>query len=69
MPSRRIDTSADRLFTLAYLALVLLVLPMDAGYGPPQWGVRAEMALPQVASGLVLLVGAIGFRAARRRHR
>jgi hypothetical protein len=57
------------LFTLAYLALVLLVLPMDAGYGPPQWGVRAEMAVPQFACGIVLLAGAIGFRAARRRHR
>jgi len=57
------------LFTLAYLALVLLALPMDAGFGPPQWGVRAQMAAPQLACGVVLLLGAIGFRVARRRHR
>ena len=57
------------LFTLGYLALVLLVLPMDAGYGPPHWGVRLQMAVPQVAAGLVLLLGAAGFRVAARRRR
>jgi hypothetical protein len=57
------------LFTLAYLAMVLLVLPMDSGFGPPQWGVRVQMAVPQLASGAVLLLGALGFRAARRRRR
>ena len=54
-------------FTLGYLALVVLVLPMDAGYGPPHWGVRTQMALPQIVVGLVLLLGALGFRAAARR--
>lgn len=57
------------LFTLGYLALVLLVLPMDAGFGPPHWGIRANMAVPQVISGAVLLLGAIGFAVARRRQR
>jgi hypothetical protein len=54
------------LFTVVYLALVLLVLPMDSGFGPPHWGVRTEMAVPQLISGAVLLLGAMGFRAARR---
>ncbi|MEV4760816.1 hypothetical protein AB0J86_37725 [Micromonospora sp. NPDC049559] len=57
------------LFTLAYLAMVLLVLPMNTGFGPFQWGLRAEMALPQLVSGALLLLGAIGFRLADRRHR
>ncbi|WDZ83816.1 hypothetical protein [Micromonospora cathayae] len=57
------------LFTLAYLATVLLVLPLNTGFGPPHWGVRATMALPQLGCGVVLLAGALGFRAARRRHR
>lgn len=57
------------LFTLGYLAMVLLVLPMDDGFGPPHWGVRAQMAVPQLVSGTLLLLGAIGFRVARRRQR
>jgi hypothetical protein len=57
------------LFTLGYLAMVLLVLPMDNGFGPPHWGVRANMAVPQLVAGLILLLGAAGFAAARRRHR
>ncbi|WP_250036486.1 hypothetical protein [Paractinoplanes maris] len=56
------------LFTLAYLALVLLVLPMNFGFGPPHFGIRAGMAVPQVIAGVVLLLGALGFRAARRRR-
>jgi hypothetical protein len=57
------------LFTLGYLAMVLLVLPMDEGWGPPQWGIRWQFALPQLASGAVLLLGATGFAVARRRRR
>jgi hypothetical protein len=57
------------LFTLVYLALVLLVLPMGDGWGSPHWGIRAGFALPQLVSGAVLLLGAVGFAAARRRHR
>jgi hypothetical protein len=58
------------LFTLAYLALVLLVLPMNEGWGLAGWGLQARFAVPQVISGAVLLLGAVGFfRAARRRHR
>jgi hypothetical protein len=57
------------LFTLAYLALVLLVLPMDFGFGPPHWGIRAGVAAPQLIVGVVLLLGALGFRAAHRRQR
>ncbi|MGK5683016.1 hypothetical protein [Actinoplanes sp. URMC 104] len=57
------------LFTLAYLALVLLVLPMDFGFGPPHWGLRTGMAVPQLLAGVVLLLGAAGFRAAHRRQR
>ncbi|WJK38948.1 hypothetical protein O7608_20920 [Solwaraspora sp. WMMA2056] len=58
------------LFTLAYLVLVLLVLPMNTGWGPAGWGLQARFALPQVVSGGALLLGAIGFfAAARRRHR
>jgi hypothetical protein len=56
------------LFTLGYLALVLLVLPMGDGWGPP-WGIRAGFALPQLISGAVLLLGAAGFAVARRRQR
>lgn len=56
-------------YTLGYLAMVLLVLPMDNGWGPPHWGIRANLALPQLVSGVLLLLGAIGFAAARRRHR
>jgi len=57
------------LFTLGYLAMVLLVLPMNDGWGSPQWGIRAAFAIPQLIAGAVLLLGAIGFAAARRRHR
>jgi hypothetical protein len=57
------------LFTLAYLALVLLVLPMDDGLGPPHWGIRAQFAVPQLIVGVVLLLAALGFRAAHRRQR
>ena len=57
------------LFTLGYLALVLLVLPMNVGFGPPQWGIRTGMALPQLIAGVVLLLGALGLRAVGRRHR
>src|SRR5206468_2772677 len=49
------------LFTLAYLALVLLVLPMDDGWASPNWGTRAALALPQVVVGAVLLLGAAAF--------
>jgi hypothetical protein len=56
------------LFTLGYLALVLLVLPMDDGWASPNWGIRAAMALPQVVVGAVLLLGAAGFAAAHRRQ-
>nr|AGU11306.1 hypothetical protein [uncultured organism] len=61
------------LFTAGYLALVLLVLPMDfgmnVGFGPPHIGIRAGMALPQLFVGIVLLLGAAGFaRAGRRRQ-
>jgi hypothetical protein len=55
------------LFTVAYLVLVLLVLPMDFGW--PQWGVRPGMAVPQLIAGVVLLLGAAGFRVAARRQR
>ncbi|MBQ1046929.1 hypothetical protein KBX50_00350 [Micromonospora sp. C51] len=57
------------LFTVGYLAMVLLALPVNDGWGPPHWGIRAAMALPQLVSGAVLLLGAVGFAAARRRHR
>jgi hypothetical protein len=57
------------LFTLGYLALVLLVLPMNFGFGPPHFGIRAGMAVPQIIVGVVLLVAALGFRRAARRHR
>ncbi|MFC3743862.1 hypothetical protein [Paractinoplanes deccanensis] len=56
------------LFTAGYLALVLLALPMNSGFGPPHFGLRAGMAVPQLIAGLVLLLGAAAFaRAARRR--
>jgi hypothetical protein len=57
------------LFTVGYLALVLLVLPMNEGWGPPHWGLRAHFAVPQVVVGVVLLLGGVGFRAAPRRRR
>ena len=56
------------LFTLGYLALVL-TLPTNFGLGPPHWGIRLELALPQLIVGVVLLLGAVGFRVAHRRQR
>ena len=56
------------LFTVGYLALVLLVLPMSDGYGL-RLGIHAGMAVPQLIVGVVLLLGAIGFRVAARRQR
>jgi hypothetical protein len=49
-------TVALLLFTLAYLALVLLVLPFDIGIGPPMWEIRAQFAVPQLIVGVVLLL-------------
>ena len=58
------------LFTLVYLALVLLVLPTDEGWGLAGWSLQARFAVPQIISGAVLLLGAGGFfRAVRRRQR
>ncbi|MFI5843173.1 hypothetical protein ACIA8K_26025 [Catenuloplanes sp. NPDC051500] len=57
------------LFTLGYLALVLLVLPMSDGFSAPQFGLRAAMAAPQLIVGVVLLLGAAGFAPTGRRHR
>jgi hypothetical protein len=58
------------LFTLGYLALVLLALPMNEGWGLAGWGLQARFAVPQVISGAVLLLGAVGFlKAARRQNR
>ncbi|MEU4689062.1 hypothetical protein [Actinoplanes sp. NPDC023714] len=54
------------LFTLAYLALVLLVLPMNEGLAFPD--IRASMAAPQLVAGAVLLLAGLGFRAANRRR-
>jgi len=55
------------LFTLGYLA-VALAPPVTVGSGTA-WGLRAEFAIPQLLCGTVLLLGAIGFAAARRRQR
>ncbi|MFG1848189.1 hypothetical protein [Micromonospora carbonacea] len=57
------------LFTLAYLALVLLALPMNEGWGLAGWALQARFAVPQVISGALLLGAAGFFRAARRRQR
>jgi hypothetical protein len=54
------------LFTLGYLAVVLL--PISFGWGA-HWGYRTEFLPQQVINGTVLLLGAIGFRLADRRHR
>ncbi|GIF17713.1 hypothetical protein Ate02nite_04430 [Paractinoplanes tereljensis] len=56
-------------FAAGYLALVLLVLPMGDGFGSPHFGIRLGMALPQLIVGVVLLLGAFGFRRAARRPR
>ncbi|GAA0797041.1 hypothetical protein [Spirilliplanes yamanashiensis] len=61
--------TALALFTGGYLALVLLVLPMSDGFGPPHFGIRAGMAVPQLIVGAVLLLGAAGFALADRRRR
>jgi hypothetical protein len=55
-------------FSLGYLVLVLV--PINIGWGA-HWGYRTELLhLPQqVISGTVLLLGAVGFAVARRRHR
>lgn len=55
-------------FTLGYLTLVLVVLPVNIGAGPPHWGLRLQMAVPQLVVGVVLLLGAAGFRALHRRR-
>ena len=57
------------MFTVAYLIVVLLLLPMNDGFGQPHFGVRAGMAVPQLISATVLLVGAAGFARAGRRRR
>jgi hypothetical protein len=57
------------LFTVGYLALVLLVLPMNNGFSSPHLGIRAAMAVPQLIIGIVLLLGALGFARADRRYR
>ncbi|MEV6345186.1 hypothetical protein [Actinoplanes sp. NPDC051851] len=56
-------------FTVGYLALVVLVLPLNEGWGPLHWGVRAHFVVPQVAGAAVLLLGAAGFATVRRRQR
>jgi hypothetical protein len=53
---------------LAHRVRLDLVLPMNSGFGPPHWGIRARFAVPRLAAGAVLLLGAVGFRAARRRQ-
>jgi len=55
------------LFTLGYLVLAL-ALPVNVGW-ETSWGIRAGFAIPQLICAAVLLLGAIGFAAARRRHR
>ena len=57
------------LFTAGYLALVLLVLPMNVGFGPPHFGIRSGTAAPQLVVGIVLLLGAAGFSRTGRQHR
>jgi hypothetical protein len=57
------------LFTVGYLAVVLV--PINFGWHP-FWGYRGILGafLPQqIVNGTVLLLGAIGFAVARRRHR
>ena len=54
-------------FTVGYLALVLLVLPIGDGFGPPHFSIRLGMALPQLILGVMLLLGSLGFSAALRR--
>ncbi len=54
-------------FTLGYLTVVLI--PFDAYRIPPFWGWLTGLLVPQLISGVVLLLGAIGFALARRRQR
>lgn len=53
-------------FTLGYLAVVLV--PIDFGWGHG-YGIRTTFLPQQVINGAVLLLGAIGFALARRRRR
>jgi hypothetical protein len=53
-------------FTLGYLAVVLV--PIDFG-SHPRWGYLTDFLAPQIVNGAVLLLGAVGFAVARRRHR
>lgn len=55
------------LFTGGYL-VVALALPTNVGW-ETSWGIRAGFAIPQLICAAVLLLGAIGFAAARRRQR
>lgn len=57
------------LFTVGYLAAVLLVLPMNLGWTSGGWSFQTGLALPQLVSGTLLLLGAAGFAVARRRKR
>jgi hypothetical protein len=68
------------LFTLAYLVLVVLVLPTNFGWPMLGWPIpsflsgpdtmlRLGLALPQLVIGAVLLAGGIGFARARRTPR
>jgi hypothetical protein len=67
------------LFTMGYLALVLLALPTTEGMMPPDWAIPSfmsgtntllplSMALPQLITGAVLLAAGIGFSKARQRQ-
>ncbi|MCO8269107.1 hypothetical protein M1L60_00725 [Actinoplanes sp. TRM 88003] len=49
-------------FTVGYLGLVLLVLPMNYGFSSGIFSIRAAMAVPQLIVGVVLLLAALGFR-------
>ena len=53
-------------FTLGYLAVVLV--PINFGWSA-HWGIQTAFLPQQVINGAVLLLGAIGFAVARRRHR
>jgi len=54
-------------FTLGYLTLVLI--PFNAYRIPPVFGWMTDLLVPQIISGVVLLLGAVGFALARRRQR
>ncbi|GAA3240359.1 hypothetical protein ACFO1B_08820 [Dactylosporangium siamense] len=53
-------------FTLGYLAVVLVPVTFGVHFA---WADRTEFLPAQVINGTVLLLGAIGFAVARRRHR